>query len=163
MNRMLLLAFPVAVLVSGAALAQQASTVQASNVWARATPPSASTAAIYMTLTSPTGDRLTGASTPVAGTAQVHEMKMEGNVMRMREVEGGLELPAHQPVTLQPGGYHLMLEHLKGPLKPGENVPVHLTFAHTPPIDITAQVQPIGAAGPAAPAHAGMPSMNMGK
>ncbi len=153
MNRLLSLALPVAALASSAAFAQPAQTVAASNVWARATPPSASTAVIYMTLTSLAGDRLTSASTPVADVAQVHEMKMEGNVMRMREVQG-LELPAGKPVTLQPGGYHLMLEHLKGPLKVGESVPVHLTFAHAPPVDVTAQVQPIGAAGP---------GMNMGK
>lgn len=166
MNRSVVLALPFAALVSGLALAQPAPTVTASNVWARATPPSASTAAVYLTLTSPADDRLTSATTPVAGVAQVHEMKMDGNVMRMRAVESGLELPAGKPVTLQPGGYHLMLEHLTGPLKPGQSVPVHLTFAHAPPIDVTAQVQPIGSAGPGAPAHAGhagMPGMTMGK
>jgi copper(I)-binding protein len=166
MKRHLSLAFAGAALACGVALAQPAPTVAVSNVWARATPPSAATAAIYMTLTSPADDRLTGASTPVAGVAHVHEMTMEGTVMRMREIEGGLELPAGKAVSLQPGGYHLMLEHLKGPLQPGESVPVHLTFAHAPPIDVTAQVQPIGATRPAAAAHAShaeMPGMNMGK
>lgn len=138
-----------ALLVVTAALAQQpASPVQARDAWARATPPGASTGAVYMTLTSPAGDRLTGASSPVAGEASVHEMRMTGEVMHMRAVEGGLALPAGKAVTLAPGGYHLMLEGLKAPLKPGEAVPVHLTFQKAPPLDVTAQVRPIGAVGP---------------
>lgn len=138
-----------ALLAVTTALAQQpASPVQARDAWARATPPGASTGAIYMTLTSPAGDRLTGASSPVAREASVHEMRMAGEVMHMRAVDGGLALPAGKPVTLAPGGYHLMLEGLKAPLKPGEAVPVHLTFQKAPPLDVAAQVQPIGAAGP---------------
>ena len=164
MTRTLVLAcLPLTALAFTAALAQQPQPVQASGVWARATPPRAATAAIYMTLTSPVGDRLTGASTPVAAKAAVHEMRMEGNIMRMRAVEGGLDLPAGKPVTLKPGGYHVMLEGLKAPLKPGETVPMHLTFQKAPPLDVTAQVQPIGAAGPGNSGHSGMPGMSMGK
>ena len=138
-----------ALLAVTAALAQQpASPVQARDAWARATPPGASTGAVYMTLTSPAGDKLTGASSPVADGTSVHEMRMAGNVMQMRAVKGGLALPAGEPVTLAPGGYHLMLEGLKGPLKPGGAVPIHLTFQKAPPLDVTVQVQPIGAAGP---------------
>ena len=146
-----LTAFPLtaALLAAATTLAQQpASPVQARDAWARATPPGASTGAVYMTLTSPAGDRLTGASSPVANEASVHEMRMTGEVMHMRAVEGGLALPAGKPVTLAPGSYHLMLEGLKAPLRPGEAVPVHLTFQKAPPLDVTARVQPIGAAGP---------------
>ena len=165
----LLACFALTVLTFTAALAQQPQSVQASDVWARATPPRASTAAIYMTLITPVGDRLTGASTPVAGKAEVHEMRMDGNIMRMRAVEGGLDLPAGKPVTLQPGGYHLMLEGLKAPLRTGESVPVHLTFQKAPPLDVTAKVQPIGASRPGAadsaghPGQAAMPGMSMSK
>ena len=138
-----------ALLAVTTALAQQpASPVQARDAWARATPPGASTGAVYMTLIRPADDRLTGASSPVAGEASVHEMRMTGEVMHMRAVENGLALPAGKPVTLAPGGYHLMLERLKAPLKPGEAMPVHLTFQKAPPLDVTAQVQSIGAAGP---------------
>ena len=143
--------FAALLLAATAALAQQpASSVQARDAWARATPPGASTGAVYLTLTSPEGDRLTGISSPASGKAQVHEMSMDGTIMRMRPVESGLALPAGKPVTLAPGGYHVMLEGLKAPLKAGEAVPVRLTFQKSPPLDVTAQVQPIGAAGPGA-------------
>ncbi len=150
------------------AFAQQSAPVEAQGAWARATPPHASTGAIYLTLTSPTGDRLTGASSPDSSKAGVHDMRMDGNVMRMRPVEGGLDLPAGKPVTLAPGGYHIMLEDLKAPLTPGQAVPVHLTFQKAPPLDIEAQVQAIGAPGPnaASTRRAGqgaMPGMTMGK
>lgn len=160
--RTLLAALAVAALSSPIALAQQqqqpaSAPVQAHDVWARATPPRASTAAVYLTLISPTNDALTGASTPVAQKSGVHETRMEGNIMRMRAVEGGLDLPAGKPVTLAPDGYHIMLEGLKAPLKPGQSVPIRLTFRNAPPLDVQAQVRPIGT-GPAAT----MPGMNMG-
>jgi len=140
--------------------------VEAQAAWARATPPGASTGAVYVTLTAPAGDRLTGASSPLAGKTALHDMKMEGNVMRMDAVPSGLELPPGKPVALAPGGYHLMLEGLKQPLKQGESIPLHLTFAKAPPLDIMAEVQAIGAAGPAAAGsmdHAAMPGMMMKK
>ncbi len=143
--------------------------VTVDNVWARATAPSAGSAAIYLTLKSPAGDTLTGASTPAASSATVHEMSMTNGIMRMRPVEGGLKLPPDQAVTLKPGGYHIMLEGLKAPLKPGETVPVHLTFKTAPPIDVLAHVEAIGAsayvapgAKPATPAATAMPGMAPG-
>jgi copper(I)-binding protein len=69
-----------------------------------------------MSITAKDGARLVGASSPVAGVAEVHEMKMDGDVMKMRAVEGGLELPAGKTVELKPGGYHVMLMDLKAPL-----------------------------------------------
>lgn len=138
--------------------AAQSPAVQVSNAWSRATPGGASTAAVYATLNSPAGDTLTGASSPVAKTASVHEMSMDGNVMRMRPVTGGLALPPGQAVTLQPGGYHIMLEGLKVPLKQGQTVPLHLTFSKSAPVDVTATVAAIGASGPASgtAGHSGM-------
>lgn len=138
----------------------QASSVTAQDAWARATPPHAAVGAVYMTLTSAGGDKLTGITSPAATTAAVHEMQMDGNIMRMRPVEGGLELPAGKPVELGPGGYHVMLEGLKQPLKQGQSVPLHLTFQHAQPLDVVAEVRPIGAT---APASSSMPGMNMGK
>jgi copper(I)-binding protein len=64
----------------------------------------------------------------VAGVTEVHEMKMEGNVMKMRALEGGLELPAGKTVELKPGGYHVMLMDLKGPLARDSTVPLTLVF-----------------------------------
>ncbi len=122
--------------------------VQVSNAWSRATPGGASTGAVYLTLASPGGDTLTGISSPAAQAGSVHEMTMDGAVMRMRAVAGGLPLPPGQPVTLQPGGYHIMLEGLKAPLKQGQTILLHLTFAKSAPVDVTATVAAIGATGP---------------
>ncbi|CAN5911629.1 hypothetical protein BH11PSE13_BH11PSE13_08850 [soil metagenome] len=82
----------------------------------------------FMKLTSPSGSRLVGISTPAAGVAQVHEMKMEGDTMKMRAVPGGLDLPAGQTVELKPGGYHVMLMDLKAALPKGAVVPMTLQF-----------------------------------
>ncbi|MEB0057862.1 copper chaperone PCu(A)C [Variovorax sp. LG9.2] len=82
----------------------------------------------FMKLTSPSGSRLVGISTPAAGVAEVHEMKMEGDTMKMRAVSGGVDLPAGQTVELKPGGYHVMLMDLKAALPKGASVPVTLRF-----------------------------------
>ncbi|MBV9784545.1 MAG: copper chaperone PCu(A)C [Acidisphaera sp.] len=129
----------------------QAPQVSVQNAWSRATPPHASTGVIYLTLTSANDDRLIGASSPVAERAELHETTMDGGIMRMRPVEGGLDLPAGKPVTLGPGGAHIMLTGLKTPLRQGQSVPVHLMFARAAPADVQAKVQAIGATGPAAP------------
>lgn len=138
----------------------QAPVVKADNAWARATPASAKVGAVYVTLTSPAGDTLLGASSTASRVAEVHEMTMDGAVMRMRELAGGLPLPPGQTVTLQPSGLHIMLVDLKAPLKQGGTVQVRLNFAHSAPVDITARVAAIGAAGPpdavAPPALPGM-------
>ena len=77
---------------------------------------------------------------------------MANNVMVMRELVGGLLLPAGEPVSLQPGGYHIMLLGLTTPLKLGQTFPMHLTFAISPAIDITARVAAIGVSSPPAAA-----------
>ena len=161
-RRMTLFALALATLAAAPALAQPAP-VTAQDVWARATPPGAPAGAVYLTLTSPADDKLTGASSSAAGQTGVHEMRMDGNVMRMREVEGGLALPAGQAVTLRPGGYHLMLERLKAPLKVGQTVPVRLTFERAPPLVVEAHVEPIGASGPGKAGQGAMPGMGKGK
>ena len=78
-----------------------------------------------MTLQAADGAKVVGVSTPVAGTAEIHEMKMEGNVMRMRAVPS-LDLPKGQSVQLKPGGYHVMLMDLKQPLSKDTTVPITL-------------------------------------
>ena len=133
----------------------QSPSVQVTNAWSRATPGGAATGAVYFTLASPGGDTLTGATSPSARTASVHEMSMDGTVMRMRALPGGLKLPPGQPVTLQPGGYHLMLEGLTAPLRQGETLRLHLTFAQSAPVDVTATVAGIGASGPGSGAMSG--------
>jgi hypothetical protein len=76
-------------------------------------------------------------------------MKMDGSVMRMREVEKGLEIPASGSVTLAPGGYHLMMMGLKGPLKQGSTLPVTLVFEKAGAIDVELAVEAMGASHPA--------------
>lgn len=78
-----------------------------------------------MEVTSKSGATLVGAASPVAGLSEIHEMKMEGGVMKMRPV-ARLDLPAGKPVLLGPGGYHVMLMNLKQSLKKGESVPLTL-------------------------------------
>src|SRR6516164_3479072 len=94
--------------------------------WARATPKGAKTGGGYLTIenkgTSP--DTLIGGSTDVAGGVQVHEMSMDGGVMKMRPVENGLTIEPGKTVKLAPGGYHLMMMDLKQPLKRGDKVPL---------------------------------------
>ena len=145
--RRLLLALGLLTLVATHAAAQPAG-VRADQPWARATAPRQTVGGVYVTLTSPVDDRLLGASSPVAGHAEVHEMTMEGNVMRMRELTGGLRLPAGKAVALAPGGLHLMLVDLKQPLAAGQVIPVQLRFEHAPPVDLQVRVAPVGAQGP---------------
>jgi len=118
--------------------------------WARATPPSAPAGGGFLKITNTgsTPDRLVSASSPAAELVQVHEMKMEGSVMRMREVDKGLEIPAGGSVTLAPGSYHLMMMGLKAPLKQGSPVPLTLVFEKAGKIDVELAVESIGAQAP---------------
>jgi copper(I)-binding protein len=134
----------------------QTGDVQVKDIWARATPGGAPTAAVYATLQSAAGDRLTAASTPAAKEAELHTMTMEGGVMKMRPVEG-IDLPAGQTVALKPGGYHIMLMGLAHPLTEGQTFPMTLTFAKGGTRDVTVSVQKIGAMGPGK----AMPGMDM--
>lgn len=105
----------------------QAQHVEASDAWARATVAGQKTSGAFLKLKAHMALRLVAASSPVAGVAEIHEMKMEGDVMRMRAVTG-LDLPAGQTVELKPGGYHVMLMDLKSALKPEQTVPLTLVF-----------------------------------
>lgn len=144
-----------------AAMAPGVASVQAVQPWARATAPQQKVGGAYVTLTSPAGDRLLGASSPVAAKVELHEMRMDGNVMRMRELADGLPLPAGQAVALAPGGHHFMLMDLKQPLVAGQAIPLQLRFQNAPPLDVQVTVAPVGAGGPPGrgghgPNHGGM-------
>ncbi|MYM75408.1 copper chaperone PCu(A)C [Duganella sp. FT109W] len=93
--------------------------------WVRATVAAQKATGAFMTLTSTQAVKLVGVSSPVAGTVEVHEMKMVDDMMKMRQLQT-LDLPPGQPVKLAPGGYHLMLLNLKQPLKEGDKVPLTL-------------------------------------
>ena len=95
--------------------------------WARATVPGQKATGVFMKLTASQASQLVGVSSPVAGVADVHEMKMDGNVMKMSAVPA-IDLPAGKSVSLQPGGYHVMLMDLKAPLAKDSSVTLTLKF-----------------------------------
>jgi copper(I)-binding protein len=97
-------------------------------------------------------DRLLGGTSSAAAKVEVHEMRMEGDVMRMREV-GGLALPAGGRVKLEPGGLHLMLVGLKAPLKVGDKVPLTLRFEKAGQIEVMLHVEHSPTAAPADHKH----------
>jgi periplasmic copper chaperone A len=136
------------VLLAGAAAAH--AQVEARAAWVRGTVQGQTTAGAYMELTSGQRAILLGAESPAARSAEIHEMKMEGNVMRMRAVPR-LELPPGKTVELKPGGYHMMLVDLKRPLKKGDLVPirlkVELSDKTVKTIQVMAEVRELAAAG----------------
>lgn len=98
--------------------------------WARAMLPGQPVAGGFLTLTNggDTDDRILSAASPRAGRMELHEMLMEGEVMKMREVEGGIAIPAGATVELKPGGLHLMFFDIAERFEDGQTVPVTLTF-----------------------------------
>lgn len=101
--------------------------VQADNAWARASVKGQQASGAFVQLTAKEPLRLVGVETTAAAAAEIHEMKMEGDVMRMRQIDG-IDLPQGQKVELKPGGYHLMFQQLKAPLQEGSEIPVSLVF-----------------------------------
>jgi copper(I)-binding protein len=112
---------------TGAGVAH-AQAVGVQDAWARTTVPGQKATGAFMTLTARDGSRLVGAASPVAGVTQVHEMKMEGDVMKMRALKEGLELPAGKAIELKPGSFHIMLMDLKVALPRDSTIPLTLTF-----------------------------------
>jgi len=136
-------------LAAGPAWAQ----VTVERPWSRATPPGAKVGAGFMTLTNAgSAERVVGASSPVAGRVEMHVTVREGDVMKMREVQG-FEVPAGGAFELKPGGAHLMLMDLKRPLKKGEKVPLTLKLAKGGELRLELLVEEIGARAPAPMKH----------
>ena len=97
-----------------------------SEPWVRGTVAQQKATGMFAQITSTKGGKLVSASSPAAGVVEIHEMAMDGNVMKMRALPNGLDLPAGKAVALKPGGYHVMLMDLKQTLKTGDMVPVTL-------------------------------------
>ena len=108
-----------------AAFAAQAQ-VKVDDAWVRATVAPQKATGAFMQLTSAKPAKVVAASSPAAAVVEIHEMKMDDGVMKMRAVDA-LPLPAGQAVALKPGSYHVMLMGLKNPIKAGETVPLTLT------------------------------------
>ena len=118
-----------------------------SGAFTRATLPGAKVGGGYLSISNPSkeDDRLLGGSSPAAARVEVHEMKMDGNVMQMRQLKDGLEIPAGGTAELAPGGAHLMLMDIAKPLKQGDMVPVTLEFAKAGKVDVQFMVGPANA------------------
>ena len=152
-----LVAGVLAVAVAGPAAAQsyKAGSLVIEAPWSRATPGGAQVAGGYLTVTN-TGsapDRLVGASLSIASRGEVHEMSRDGAVMRMRPVEGGLEIKPGTKIELKPGGYHVMFMDLKQPLKQGDRISGTLQFEKAGAVPVEFAVRAIGAQSAATPAH----------
>jgi copper(I)-binding protein len=140
----------VAGLVIASTALGQTGLLEVTSPWARATPPKAENGVAYLTIQSPTADRLLSVASPVAKKAELHTMEMSGMVMKMRPLTS-LDIPAGQPVTLKPGAEHVMLLGLNEPLREGQAFPLTLTFEKAGAREVTVMVEKPGAAGPAAP------------
>ncbi len=114
------------------------------HVWSAEAPAAAPVAAgfVEITNTGKTDDTLVKATAEIAGTVQLHEMSMSGDVMKMAEVKGGIAIPAGKTVTLQPMGLHIMLMNLKAHPKLGEHFKGTLTFKNAGTVDVDFVVEP---------------------
>lgn len=149
----------IAALATGTVFAQ---TVEVKDAWARTSVPGQKATGAFMKLTAKDGAKLVAISTPAAAVAEVHEMKMDGDVMKMRAVSGGLDLPAGKTVELKPGGYHVMLMDLKAALPKDSSVPMTLTFKDAKGVESKLELTvPVATVAPGAKAG-DMPAMNHG-
>jgi len=151
----------VHVMLTSVLLALSATTAFAGDIeikapWVRGTVAGQTATGAFMEITSKSGASLVGAASPVAGVTEVHEMKMDGGVMKMRAV-ARLDLPAGKPVILGPGGYHVMLMNLKQMIKTGDSVPLTLQFEgkdrKVEMIEVVAEVRDLTSKAPAANPH----------
>ena len=119
--------------------------IKIENAYTRATVPGQQVAGGFMkTENKGVADQLIAASSPVAGEVQLHEMAMDGNVMKMRQVKD-IVVPAGGAVELKPGGLHLMFINIKAPLSAGETVPLKLKFAKAGDVEVKMPVNAMGA------------------
>jgi len=146
--------FALSLALGSMATMAQTAAVKVEGAWARATVQGQKGTGAFMSLTAKDATQLVGISTPVAGVAEVHEMKVEGDVMKMRAVPS-LDLPAGKKVDLKPGGYHIMLMDLKAPLAKDSTVPVTLLFKDAKGVESKLELKlPVATAAPGAAAAA---------
>jgi periplasmic copper chaperone A len=136
----------------------KAGSLDISDPWSRATPKGASVAAGYMTIknTGSSPDRLIEGSSDVASRFELHEMKMEDGVAKMRPVKGGLEIKPGETIELKPGSFHVMFVGLKKPLSAGDHVKATLVFEKAGTVSVDYDVRAMGAGS-----GGNMPGMNM--
>ena len=145
-----MLAFAALCLVAGGATAHDYTlkSLSIDHPFARATPPGAKTGGAFFVVenTGKTSDKLIRVASPAAGGAELHEMAMDGGVMKMRAI-AAMDVPAGGKLELKPGGYHVMMFDLKQPLKPGDKVPLTLTFENAGSILVSVDVEAMGSTG----------------
>ncbi|HZV20058.1 MAG TPA: copper chaperone PCu(A)C [Hyphomicrobiales bacterium] len=154
-----------ALLAAGVANAHdyKAGSIIVGHPWARPTPPGAKAAAAYFTLqnTGSAPDTLMSVSSPVDESAQLHQTIRDGEVMKMREVKGGVAIPPGATVKFEPGGYHVMLLQPKQQFEEGQFFPLTLTFAKAGTVNVEVKVEKQPGERPVAGAsHGGMEHMH---
>ena len=131
-----------------------AQNVTVTDAWARATVQGQKATGAFMKITAKDSAKLVGVSSPVAGVVEIHEMKMDKDVMKMSALPHGLELPAGKAVELKPGGYHVMLMDLKAPLTKDTTIPLTLTVQDAKGVKSTVELKLlVGMQAPAMPSH----------
>jgi copper(I)-binding protein len=152
------LAIPLLATQPAGAADYDVGSIHIAQTWARATPKGATSAAGYMTITNKgtTPDKVRCVSSDASAQCRIHSVTTENGVMKMRPVEGGLEIKPGETVTLKPGGYHLMMEDLKHPLQAGQSVKVTLKFDHAGTVDVAYPVAAIGTPAPGTEAGGNM-------
>ncbi|UCU95178.1 copper chaperone PCu(A)C [Hydrogenophaga taeniospiralis] len=137
----------IASLLAVTAGAWAQTTVKVEDAWVRGTVATQKASGAFMRLTPSANARLVAVESPVAGVVEIHEMAMEKDVMKMRQI-AGLDLAAGRTTELKPGGFHVMLMDLKQPLKGGESVPLTLVFEDASKQRFTQEVKaPVTALG----------------
>jgi copper(I)-binding protein len=145
-------------------LSAEAQTVDVKNAWVRTSVPGQKATGAFMTLMAKEGTTLVGGTSPMAGVTEIHEMKMDGGVMTMRAISGGLELPAGKAVELKPGGYHVMLMDLKQALPKDGTVPLILLFKDAKGVESKVELKlPVARTAPAAAHDMGKPAVGKDK
>lgn len=138
-----------AALTTVCAVSAYAQNVTVTDAWARATVQGQKATGAFMKITAKDNAKLVSASSPAAGVVEIHEMKMEKDVMKMAALPNGLDLPAGKAVELKPGGYHVMLMDLKAPLAKDTTVPVTLTFQDAKGVKSNVELKvPVGMQSP---------------
>ncbi len=143
-----------ATFTAACAVSAFAQNVIVTDAWARATVQGQKATGAFMKITAKDNTKLVSVSSPVAGVAEIHEMKMEKDVMKMAALPNGLDLPAGKAVELKPGGYHVMLMDLKAPLAKDTTVPLTLILQDAKGVKSNVELKLlVGMQPPAMPSH----------
>ena len=126
-----------------------AQSVEVKDAWVRTSVQGQKATGAFMKITAKEGARLVSGASPVAGVVEIHEMTMDGNVMKMRALANGLDLPAGKTVDLKPGGFHVMLMDLKAALPKDSTVPLTLVFKDAKGAESRVELKVPVATGPA--------------